>query len=87
MKITTKQKAMVASYLRSFLAAVVAVVATGNSDWKALLAAGLSATLPVAIRAVNPKDPAFGLIADTAQIQIDKLAKADVKKKAVKKSA
>lgn len=62
MKLDAKLTAMLASYGRSFLAAAVALLATGNSDPKALIAAGLAAVLPVAIRALNPKDPAFGIV-------------------------
>jgi hypothetical protein len=75
-----KIQAMLASYARSFLAAAIAVYATGETGWKALLAAGLSAVVPVAIRAINPKDPAFGKVADLAMAEIDKLAKASKKK-------
>ena len=75
-----KVKAMLASYARSFLAAALALYGTGETGWKALLAAGLSAVVPVAIRAINPKDPAFGKIADLAMAEIDKLAKASKKK-------
>jgi hypothetical protein len=75
-----KMKAMLASYARSFIAAAIAVYATGETGWKVLLAAGLSAVVPVAIRAINPKDPAFGKVADLAMIEIDKLAKASTKK-------
>jgi hypothetical protein len=75
-----KLKAMLASYARSFLAAAIAVYATGETGWKVLLAAGLSAVVPVAIRAINPKDPAFGKVADLAMAEIDKLAKASTKK-------
>jgi hypothetical protein len=63
-----------------FLAAAIAVYATGETGWKVLLAAGLSAVVPVAIRAINPKDPAFGKVADLAMVEIDKLAKASTKK-------
>ena len=73
-------KAMLASYARSFLAAALALYGTGETGWKALLAAGLSAVVPVAIRAINPKDPAFGKVADIAMAEIDKLAKAGKKK-------
>ena len=67
-----KQKAMLASYGRSFLAAVTTafmitggdILALDGDSLKAILAAGVSAVLPVAIRAANPKDPAFGKIAD-----------------------
>jgi hypothetical protein len=77
----SKLQAMLASYARSFLAAAIAVYGTGETGWKALLAAGLSAVVPVAIRALNPKDPAFGKIADIAMVEIDKLAKTNSKKK------
>ena len=80
-----KHKAMLASYGRSFLAAAVAVYATGNSDWRAILVAGASAVLPVAIRAINPKDAAFGVGADLLVIELNKLATA--KKTAAKKTA
>lgn len=66
MKINKKTKAMLASYGRSFLAAAVAVNATGNNDIKSIVVAALAATLPVAIRAINPKDPAFGVAAKVA---------------------
>ena len=77
-------KAMLASYGRSFLAAAIAVNATGNNDIKSIVVAALAATLPVAIRAINPKDPAFGV---AAKIAADVLAKLDTKpvKKAAKK--
>lgn len=55
-----EHKAMIASYLRSVLAAVLAVVATGNYQPDDLLKALLAAALPPLIRWVNPKDPAFG---------------------------
>ena len=83
-----KTQAMHASYGRSFLAAVTtAFVITGGDilaldgdSVKAILAAGVSAVLPVAIRAANPKDPAFGKIADG-------VTEAVVKKMTAKKSA
>ena len=62
MKLSPKVTAMLASYGRSFLAAAVALWTTGNTDPKALLAAGLAAVIPVALRALNPKDPAFGIV-------------------------
>jgi len=55
-----EHKAIIASYLRSVLAAVLAVVATGNYQPDDLLKAALAAALPPLIRWANPKDPAFG---------------------------
>jgi hypothetical protein len=68
----SKIKAMLASYGRSFLAAITTafmitggdILALDGDSIKAILAAGVSAVLPVAIRAANPNDPAFGKIAD-----------------------
>jgi hypothetical protein len=87
----TKQKAMLASYGRSFLAAVTTafmitggdILALDGDSLKAILAAGISAVLPVAIRAANPKDPAFGKIADgVTEAVVGKLtAKKATKKK------
>lgn len=81
-----KTKAMLASYGRSFLAAAIAVYATGNTDPKAILIAGAAAVLPVALRAINPKDAAFGVGADLLTLELNKLAKSSVKKTATKKA-
>ena len=87
----SKIKAMLASYGRSFLAAVTTafiitggdILALDGDSLKAILAAGISAVLPVAIRAANPKDPAFGKIADgvTEAVVKKMTAKKSVKKK------
>ena len=82
----THVKAMLASYGRSFLAAAVAVSSTGNTDSKAILVAGISAVLPVAIRAMNPNDSAFGIGADLLTSELTKLVKADKKKAVAKKT-
>jgi hypothetical protein len=61
-------KAVLASWGRSFLAAVVAqLIVLGDSvldlnrdGVRALVAAGLAAVLPVVLRWLNPNDVAFG---------------------------
>jgi hypothetical protein len=73
-------KAMLASYLRSFLGAALAAGSIAGWDYKIVIAAGLSAVLPVALRAMNPNDATFGLVADATQIELDKLVKASAKK-------
>ena len=86
----SKIKAMLASYGRSFLAAITTafmitggdILALDGDALKAILAAGVSAVLPVAIRAANPKDPAFGKIADGVT---DAVVKKITAKKSVKK--
>ena len=55
-----KDKAMLASYGRSVIAAVVAIVATGNTDPQDLAKAATAALLPVIMRWANPKDVAYG---------------------------
>jgi hypothetical protein len=53
-------KAMAASWLRSFLAAGLAVYMAGVTDPKAILTAGIAAVAPVILRYLNPNDAAFG---------------------------
>ena len=58
--ISKKQKAMLASYGRSVLAAVLAVAATGNYAPDDLVKAALAAILPPLLRWANSNDQAFG---------------------------
>ena len=53
-------KALLASYGRSMLAAIIALAVTGNTDPSALLAAAIGAVCPTALRYFNPKDMKFG---------------------------
>ena len=57
--LSQENKAMIASYLRSFIGAALATYVATN-DWKATLNAFWAAVLPVAIRWVNSSDIAFG---------------------------
>jgi hypothetical protein len=54
-------KLMAASWLRSFMAAAIAVYMAGVTEPKAIASAGLAAVLPVILRALNPNDASFGL--------------------------
>lgn len=81
-----KNQALLASYGRTFIAAVIAVYAAGNHDAKAILIAGAAAVVGPAIRAINPKDPAFGIGADLLTVELSKLAKPSVKKAVAKKT-
>jgi len=58
--LTPQQKAALASYLRSVIAAVAAVVAAGATDPEDILKAALAAIIPPILRWANPKDGAFG---------------------------
>ena len=77
----TKLKAAIESYARSFVVAAIAVYSAGETDIKAIAIAGLAAIVGPAIRAVNPKDPAFGFIADAVDVEIKTLAKKSKKTK------
>jgi hypothetical protein len=73
-------KAALESYARSFVVAAIAVYSAGETDVKAILIAGLAAVAGPAIRAINPKDPAFGFIANAVDVEIKALAKKSKKK-------
>lgn len=53
-------KPMLASYVRSFIAASLAVYMAGVTDPKAILSAGVAAVLPVLMRWLNPNDKVYG---------------------------
>ena len=85
-------KAMIESYVRNLagqvIGAVMIVTQTsgistpldfGSSEWLLVANALWASLVPVALRYVNKKDPAFGRIAEAAA--------ADVSKKIVKKAA
>jgi len=76
-------KAMLASYARSVIGAASALYVAGVTDPKDLWAALVGAIIPVAARAINPNDPAFGrLPAATAVAEALSKAKATKKKTA-----
>ena len=53
------------SYLRSALAAVVAVMATIDFSFEDVLKAFVAALIPPVLRWINPKDTTFGRGSDT----------------------
>jgi hypothetical protein len=84
---TEQLKALLASYGRSVLASSLALYMAGVTDPKDLWAALVAAIAPVAIRAINPNDKAFGLLPDAKEVEKAlKAAKAPVKKTAKKSS-
>lgn len=88
-KMDNKQlKALVASYGRSVLGAGLALYMSGVTDPKTLAYSLVAALAPVAIRAINPNDKAFGVMPAVSAIE-DALKSASsiaAKKTAVKKS-
>jgi hypothetical protein len=77
---TKQTKAILASYGRSVLGAALALYMSGVTDPKTLAYSLVAAIAPVALRAVNPNDTAFGRLPEVAEVD------AAVKKATVKKA-
>jgi hypothetical protein len=54
-------KAMLNTYFHSAIAAAAALYMTGNTNPNDLLKAAIAAVAPTVLRAINPKDLAYGL--------------------------
>ena len=84
MKLSTKQVAIVKSYLRGVLTAVSPLLAISCKDKWAYLAAVVAGVIAPALRAIDKNDPAFGVIADAlvaeADTKVKKVAKPDTTK-------
>jgi hypothetical protein len=81
----TQLKAMLASYGRSVLGAAIALYMSGVTDPKTLAYSLLAAIAPVALRAINPNDKAFGRLPEVAAVEAA-VKKATVKKAPAKKA-
>lgn len=53
------------TYGRAFIASALAVYMTGDHRWQSLVSAGIAATVPVLLRALNPNDDSYGLSTPT----------------------
>ena len=84
---TTQLKAALASYGRSVLGAAIALYASGVTDPKTLAYSLLGAIVPVAIRAVNPNDKAFGKLPSVEEVDVAVKTAKVVKKAPAKKAA
>jgi hypothetical protein len=84
-----KQKDLdkIKSFVRHFLITAIAVYTVNpDADWKAIIAGAIAGVVGPAIRAIDKNDPAFGKVADWAELEIDKLAKKSAKKAPKKKA-
>lgn len=81
----TKMQSIVKSYLRGVLVAITPLITIHNTDVWAYVVAVLAGVISPALRAMDSKDPAFGVVADVVEIETDKLAKRTTKKAAAKK--
>jgi hypothetical protein len=83
-------KNMLASYGRSVLGAATALYLAGVTDPADLAYSLLAALIPVALRALNPNDAAFGLLPSEEAVEkaakAAKPLKAPAKKPAAKKA-
>jgi len=79
-------EALLASYGRSVLGAGLALYMSGVTDPKTLAYSLLAAIAPVALRAINPNDKAFGILPDAKEVDVV-LKKATVKKAPARKKA
>jgi hypothetical protein len=80
-------KNMLASYGRSVLAAASALYLAGVTDPADLAYSLLAAFIPVILRAVNPNDPAFGLLPSPEAVSKAAKAAKPVKRPAATKKA
>ena len=76
-----KVKSILKSYARGCIVAIAPLLAISVTDPKAYVIAIVAGVIAPALRALDKKDPAFGLIADVVDVELDKLAKKDSKKK------
>lgn len=87
---TEQLKAMLASYARSVLAGAATLYMAGVTEPKDLVYSLVAAIAPVALRALNPNDKAFGRLPSVEEVEaVVKTAtpkKAPVKKAPVKKA-
>ncbi len=81
----TQIKNMLASYGRSVLGAGLALYMAGVTDPLDLWTALVAALAPVALRAINPNDAAFGKMPDVKVVEAAAKAAKAPKKKAAKK--
>jgi hypothetical protein len=66
---TPQLTAMLASYGRSVLSAAAALYLAGVTDPLDLVWALVAAVIPVALRAINPKDKAFGRVPSVEAVE------------------
>jgi hypothetical protein len=83
---TEQIKALLASYGRSVMGAAIALYMSGVTDPKTLAYSLVAAVAPVALRALNPNDTAFGRLPEVADVEAA-VKKATVKKAPAKRAA
>jgi len=82
----TQLNALLASYGRSVLGAGLALYMSGVTDLKTLAYSLIAALAPVALRAINPNDTAFGRLPEASVVEAA-VKSAPAKKAPAKKTA
>jgi len=80
MKLSHKQEAIIKSYLRGVLTAVSPLLAIQSKDGWAYLAAVVAGVIAPALRAMDKKDPTFGIVADALVAETNTKVKKKVAK-------
>lgn len=78
-------KSILKSYARGVIVAITPLLATHQTDIWAYVIAILAGVIAPALRAMDKKDPAFGMVAELVEAETNKLAKAHKTKIAKKK--
>ena len=74
-------KSVLKSYARGVLVAITPLIAIHTTDPWAYVVAVMAGVISPALRAMDSKDPAFGMVADIVDAETDKLAKKTAAKK------
>lgn len=82
----TVMQSIIKSYARGVVVAITPLIATNQTDPWVYVVAIFAGVIAPALRALDKKDPAFGLVADAVEVELHKLAKKSAKKKAAKKA-
>ena len=81
---SNKMQSILKSYARGVLVAITPLISISETDPKAYVVAVVAGVIAPALRALDKNDPAFGLVADIVDVELDKLAKKSKKKKVAK---
>lgn len=77
----TVMQSVIKSYLRGVLVAITPLIAIHTTDVWAYVVAVVAGVISPALRAMDSKDSAFGMVADIVDVETDKLAKKTAAKK------
>jgi hypothetical protein len=80
----TTMQSILKSYARGVVVAVIPLIAIHETDLWAYAVAVVAGVVAPALRALDKKDPTFGLVADTLEAEVIKAAKKSASKKKTK---